>query len=75
MSRNKLLLNLLASTEGYLSVEEMLEARGLDATVPSICMNEGCAYTTDMEPDQKEGYCPSCGKNTVISCLVLAGII
>ena len=38
-------------------------------------MTEGCDYTTEMEPDQEEGYCEACGGNTVVSALVLAGII
>jgi len=68
-------LETLAESEGYSSVDEMLESRGLDSTVPAICMNAGCDYTTDMEPDQSEGYCGSCNTNTVKSCLVLAGVI
>jgi hypothetical protein len=42
---------------------------------PSICMTEGCDYTTEMEPDQAEGYCEACGGNTVTSALVLANLI
>jgi len=77
MSKGKeeILLEVLACTEGYESVEEMLEERGLDSTVPAICTNPGCSYTTDMEPDQDKGYCESCQTNTVQSCTMLAGII
>ena len=38
-------------------------------------MTEGCDYTTEMEPDQEKGYCEACGGNTVVSVLVLAGLI
>jgi tetratricopeptide (TPR) repeat protein len=33
------------------------------------------AYTTEMEPDQDQGFCEACGGNTVTSALVLAGLI
>ena len=42
---------------------------------PAICMNEGCDYTTDMEPDQDQGWCEVCGTNTVASAAILAGVI
>ncbi|BAR57669.1 hypothetical protein [Bradyrhizobium liaoningense] len=42
---------------------------------PAICMTEGCNNTTDMEPDQDQGFCEACGGNTIISALVLAGLI
>ena len=32
-------------------------------------------YTAEMEPDQEQGYCESCSTNTVVSALVLAGLI
>jgi len=73
--KEKILLEVLAHIEGYESVEEMLESRGLDGIVPAICTNPGCSYTTDMEPDQSGGYCEVCKTNTVKSCLVLAGVI
>lgn len=68
-------LAVLAKSEGYNTVEAMLEARGYDVTVPAICMTPGCDYTTYMEPDQHEGWCESCNTGTVVSMLVLAGII
>jgi len=42
---------------------------------PAICMTDGCDYTTEMEPDQDQGFCEACGGNTVTSALVLAGLI
>jgi hypothetical protein len=45
-----------------------------DSVCPAICMTEGCDCTTEMEPDQTEGYCEACGGNTVVSAFVLAGM-
>jgi len=44
-----------------------------DSTVPAICTN--CDATSYMEPDQEKGFCENCGNNSVVSCLVLAGLI
>ncbi|MCP1747530.1 rRNA maturation endonuclease Nob1 [Bradyrhizobium japonicum] len=38
-------------------------------------MTEGCDHTAEMEPDQDQGFCEACGGNTVVSVLVLAGLI
>jgi hypothetical protein len=67
-------LEILAKQYGY-SVGELLEEYGLDSTVPGICINEGCEYVTEYEPDQREGWCGTCGTTTVRSALVLAGVI
>lgn len=66
------LLQTLADWEGS-TVMEMLKLAAFDSVVPAICID--CDCVTDMEPDQTEGYCPECERNTVVSCLVLAGII
>jgi hypothetical protein len=42
---------------------------------PAICTEPDCDYTTEMEPDQDAGYCEACGKNSVASALILAGLI
>ena len=65
----------LARESGYGGPTAMLEAEGFDSVVPAICMNDDCDYTTGMEPDQTEGWCEVCETNTVMSCLVLAGVI
>jgi hypothetical protein len=67
-------LEILAKQYGY-SVDELLEEYGLDSMVPGICMNPGCEYVTECEPDQREGWCGACGTTTVRSALVLAGVI
>ena len=64
----------LAEVEG-MDVMEMLERAVMDGRSPGICMNEGCNYTTEVEPDQNAGHCESCNTQTVKSCLILAGMI
>lgn len=58
-----------------MTVDELLESAALDEIVPGICTTPLCDYSTDVEPDQRTGWCESCGTNTVKSCLVLAGLI
>ena len=69
----------LMDLEGYEDPIEFIEKEcmgsGWRVGVPSICMNEDCDYTTDMEPDQDRGRCPECETNTVKSALVLYGIL
>jgi predicted RNA-binding Zn ribbon-like protein len=67
-------LDQLASTWG-MSVAELIETYALDDVAPGICMNPGCTYSTEYEPDQRKGWCEECGTPTVRSALVLAGII
>ena len=65
----------LIESEGYDTFEEMAEAIISDSVSPAICVEPGCDYATEMEPDQDAGYCEACGKNTVVSALVLAQLI
>ena len=65
----------LCEIEGFRTIEEILFASSTDSVCPAICMTEGCDYTTEMEPDQDQGYCEVCGGNTVTSALVLADLI
>ena len=64
----------LCDAAGFDCLADLLAASMSDSVCPAICMTEGCDYTTEMEPDQAE-YCEACGGNTVVSALVLAGII
>jgi hypothetical protein len=68
-------LDELVASEGYDCLEELLEAIILDSVSPGICVNPGCNYTTEVEPDQDRGYCEECRTQTVKSALILAGII
>jgi hypothetical protein len=65
----------LAADYGYTDVDELLGAAMFDSVCPGICMNEDCDYSTEVEPDQERGWCENCGTNTVVSALMLAGVI
>lgn len=63
-----------------LSLQELLEACAMDnmditTEGNAICMNHNCNYICEMEPDQDRGWCESCKTNTMVSALVLAGMI
>ena len=68
-------LDELVEAEGFDSLDDPLLAVISDSVSPDICMNPGCRYTTEVEPDQNQGYCEICGTQTVKSALVLAGVI
>jgi hypothetical protein len=62
--------------EAYgMSEDEAIEKSMFDSVNPGICMNYGCDYTTDVEPDQDEGWCKECGTGTVKSFCILLGVI
>jgi hypothetical protein len=63
----------LCEAEGFENIDELLEASICDSVCPAFCMDCGC--TAEMEPDQRAGYCEQCGRNMVVSCLILAGLI
>jgi hypothetical protein len=65
----------LCEVEGYENPNDLIQAVAFDTVCPAICMTEGCEHTAEMEPDQTEGYCETCGGNTMVSALVLAGFI
>ncbi len=68
-------LTQLAEIEGFESVDAMLEATTFDSVSPGICIQVACDYTTEVEPDQTKGWCERCGRGSVASALILAGII
>jgi hypothetical protein len=68
-------LRTLMKIEGYDDLVEFLIENGSDSVCPGICINKGCNYTTEVEPDQDRGHCEACGTQTVKSALVLAGFI
>jgi hypothetical protein len=65
----------LVESEGYPDLEALLLACIADSISPGICTKPDCDYTTEIEPDQRRGYCEACGGQTVQSALVLTGII
>jgi len=74
-AQDKAKLAKLVEIEGYDSTEELIAAVLLDSVSPAICMNEGCDFTCEMEPDQDAGYCEECHTNTMKATPVLAGLI
>jgi hypothetical protein len=50
----------LCALEGYKRLHDLLKASASDSLYPAICMTEGCDYTTELERDQKAGYCEAC---------------
>jgi hypothetical protein len=68
-------LKKLVELEGYDDEIDLIADAVGDSVCPAICMNEGCDYTAEMEPDQDRGWCENCGTNSLKSALVLAGII
>lgn len=75
MASNQQLLQELTESEGYADTMDMLQEATFDSVSPGICTNDGCGYTTEVEPDQSEGWCEICQTNTVKSALILGGII
>ena len=69
------LLTKLMQSEGYDSVDELIENCYFDSVCPAICANPDCVHTTELEPDQQAGWCEACDGNTMVSALILAGLI
>jgi hypothetical protein len=65
----------LVAAYGFDSFEDLYLVAFHDTVGPAICTAPDCDYTADMELDQREGYCEACGRNTVQSALILAGVI
>ena len=68
-------LDKLLEIEGYDDIADLAAAVVGDSVSPAMCMNEGCDFTCEMEPDQDRGWCEECKTNTMKSALVLAGLI
>jgi hypothetical protein len=68
-------LQKLIEIEGFKDETSLFEAVITDSVCPAICINDGCDYTAEMEPDQRRGWCEVCGTNSMKSALVLAGLI
>jgi hypothetical protein len=67
--RQEKLAKLLAA-EGYDTLEELAAAILNDSVSPAICIEPDCDHVAEMEPDQDQGYCENCGKNTVVAALI-----
>ena len=64
----------LMDIEGFESVDEMLEEATFGLRCPGICTNDGCDYTTEVDPDGA-GFCEECNTTTVESSLMLMGMM
>jgi len=56
-------------------LDELLSEGTYDSVAQGICVNDGCEFVRNIEPDSHSGWCEECETNSVWSCLVLAGII
>jgi hypothetical protein len=65
----------LARQWGHDDPLDLMEEVHMDSVQPGICMTLGCEYTTDVEPDQREGWCEFCEAGTVKSISVLLGVL
>ena len=68
----------LIELEGFEDENALFAASLSDAVCPAICCNPdnpACEYTAEMEPDQDHGWCKACDRGTLVSGLVLGGII
>ena len=65
----------VCEAEGFATVDDLLVLLVVDNVCPAICTTEGCDHIDRMESDQEEGYCETCSGNTMVSVLVLAGLI
>lgn len=63
----------LVEEEGFASVDDLLEAVGMNAAVPAICTDPACGYSDLLEPDYEDA-CPECGA-VMASALRLAEVI
>ena len=68
-------LDTLIEDAGYGDPIEFGEAMITDSVCLGICSRPDCDYTTDVEPDSDCGWCEECNAGTVVSGLVLMGVI
>lgn len=68
-------LHTLSADFGFHDPIDMLESYLWEGIMPAICMNKGCDYSTEYEPDQNKGWCECCSTNTVTSAAVLMGVM
>jgi hypothetical protein len=71
-------LRILCETEGYEDENDLFAAAITDSVCPAICCNPDnpeCDYTEEKEPDSRDGWCEECQRGTMVSALVLGGII
>jgi histidinol-phosphate/aromatic aminotransferase/cobyric acid decarboxylase-like protein len=68
----------LVELEGFEDENDLFAAAMSDSVCPAICCNPDnpdCDYTEEKEPDSREGWCEECQAGTMVSGLVLGGLI
>lgn len=60
---------------GFADPIELCEEYISDSVCPGICTNPDCDYTTEVEPDCRDGYCEECKTQSLKSVMVLIGVI
>ena len=68
-------LEILCEEYGFDDALELCEEFFNEGCVPAICFSKNCDATFEYEPDCQRGYCEECGKNSVISAMILLGVI
>jgi hypothetical protein len=68
-------LTRLAQLEGFRTKEALLRIYIREMTMLGICFRSNCDEITEVARDERAGICPTCGHDTVHSCLVIAGFI
>lgn len=68
-------LGQLLKAEGYASIEALYPVVLGDVVSPANCVDPNYDYICKMEPDQEEGYCDECHRNTVAGARILADLI
>ncbi len=58
-----------------MEVGALLRKYATDSLAPAICINDGCDFIAEYEPDCRDGWCEECQEGTVVSAFVLAGIV
>lgn len=78
MTKDQLILSILTEI-GCKSIDDWYDMGVSEQCGPydSVAMGGciGCGYTTNVEPDQREGWCEECETNTVVSIHSLLGVI
>jgi len=60
-------LQQLMNDEGFTNLDKFMNEVQLDSINTGICMNPGCDYITEVEPDCYNGWCEYCKTRSVMS--------
>ena len=71
-------LKALCEIEGFEDEADLFAAAMTNSVSAAICCNPDnpdCDYSEEKEPDSRDGWCEECQRGTMVSALVLGGII